>query len=123
MFVLLPGEVARGLDRNNSPRERTSPKEVNSTTNHLFSISFSIEGGKGYVIIGKTKENNPRAICSLVFPIASYTFGNFSIHLEVASDSFCFLINSSWLLVFILYVFSFFFSGFNLYWWKGIHFS
>ena len=64
--------------RNNSPRERTSPKEVNSTTNHLFSISFSIEGGKGYVIIGKTKENNPRAICSLVFPIASYTFGNFS---------------------------------------------
>jgi hypothetical protein len=28
-----------------------------------------------------------------------------SIHLEVASDSFCFLINSSWLLVFILYVF------------------
>ena len=46
-----------------------------------------------------------------------------SIHQEVASDSFCFLINYSWLLVFILYVFSFFLSGFNLYWWKGIHFS
>ena len=46
-----------------------------------------------------------------------------SIHLEVASDSFCFLINSSWLLVFILYVFSLFFCGFNLYCWKGIHFS
>ena len=48
-----------------------------------------------------------------------------SIHQEVASDSFCFLINYSWLLVFILYVFSLFFSGFNLYWWKGksIHFS
>merc|ERR1712061_812464 len=45
------------------------------------------------------------------------------IHLEVASDSFCFLINSSWLLVFILYVFSLFFSGFNLYCWRGIHFS
>ena len=44
-------------------------------------------------------------------------------HQEVASDSFCFLINSSWLLVFILYVFSLFSSGFNLYWWKGIHFS
>ena len=44
-------------------------------------------------------------------------------HQEVASDSFCFLINSSWLLVFILYVFSLFFSGFNLYCWKGIHFS
>ena len=47
----------------------------------------------------------------------------FSIHQEVASDSFCFLINSSWLLVFILYVLSLFFSGFNLYCWKGIHFS
>merc|ERR1712226_1756294 len=46
-----------------------------------------------------------------------------SIHQEVASDSFCFLINSPWLLVFILYVFSLFFSGFNLYCWKGIHFS
>merc|ERR1712071_450341 len=44
-------------------------------------------------------------------------------HQEVASDSFCFLINSSWLLVFILYVFSLFLSGFNLYCWKGIHFS
>merc|ERR1712037_964918 len=31
-------------------------------------------------------------------------------HQEVASDSFCFLINSSWLLVFILYVFSLFFE-------------
>merc|ERR1712176_845653 len=46
-----------------------------------------------------------------------------SIHLEVASDSFCFLINSSWLLVFALCVFSLFFSGFNLYCWRGIHFS
>jgi len=44
-------------------------------------------------------------------------------HQEVASDSFCFLINSSWLLVFILYVFSLFFSGLNIYCWKGIHFS
>merc|ERR1712032_1056919 len=49
--------------------------------------------------------------------------GHFSIHLEVASDPFCFLINSSWSLVFILYVFSFFFLGFNLYCLKGIHFS
>merc|ERR1712187_443940 len=46
-----------------------------------------------------------------------------SIHLEVASGPFCFLINSSWLLVFALYVFSLFFSGFNLYCWGGIHFS
>ena len=35
-----------------------------------------------------------------------------SIHREVASDSFCFLINSFWLLVFIIYVFFMIFSGF-----------
>merc|ERR1712190_251386 len=46
-----------------------------------------------------------------------------SIHLEVASGSFCFLINSSWLLVFVLSYFSLFLSGFNLYCWKGLHFS
>merc|ERR1711918_277221 len=44
-------------------------------------------------------------------------------HQEVASGPFCFLVNSSWLLVFVLLVFSFFVSGFNLYCWKGIHFS
>merc|ERR1711870_57585 len=49
--------------------------------------------------------------------------GHFGIHLEVASDPFCFIINSSWSLVFILYVFSLFFLGFNLYCLKGIHFS
>ena len=46
-----------------------------------------------------------------------------SIHLEVASDSFCFLINSSWLLVFILNVFSFFTLFFNFNCWFGIHIS
>ena len=64
---------------------------------------------------------------SLLFPQDAVTSlfleGHFGIHLEVASDSFCFLINSSWLLVFILYVFSLFFLGFNLYCLKGIHFS
>ena len=44
-----------------------------------------------------------------------------SIHMEVASDSFCFLVYSSWLLVFILYVFELFFSFINLYCWKGLH--
>merc|ERR1712037_661446 len=44
-------------------------------------------------------------------------------HQEVASGPFCFLINSSWLLVFVLYVFFLSLSGFNLYCWKGIHFS
>merc|ERR1712217_419955 len=43
------------------------------------------------------------------------------IHLEVASGSFSFLINSSWLLVFALCVFFMIFSGFNLYCWRGIH--
>ena len=46
----------------------------------------------------------------------------FSIHQEVASDSFCFLINSSWLLVFILFLFLHA-LGLNLYCWNGIHFS
>merc|ERR1712003_322187 len=46
-----------------------------------------------------------------------------SIHLEVASNPFCLLINSPWLLVFALCLFFMIFSGFNLYSWKGIHFS
>ena len=51
----------------------------------------------------------------LVTFLLSLPTSSSSIHLEVASDSFCFLINSSWLLVFILLYFSLFFSGFNLY--------
>ena len=58
----------------------------------------------------------------MVLEVNNLVFWN-SIHLEVASDSFCFLINSSWLLVFILQVFFMIFSGFNLYCRKGIHFS
>merc|ERR1712146_838500 len=46
-----------------------------------------------------------------------------SIHLEVASGPFCLLINSPWLLVFALCLFFISLSGFNLYSWKGIHFS
>ena len=46
-----------------------------------------------------------------------------SIHMEVASDSFCFLVYSSWLLVFILYVFNLFFLSLNIFCWKGFHFS
>merc|ERR1711972_607909 len=40
-----------------------------------------------------------------------------------ASGPFCLLINSSWLLVFALCIFFLLLSGFNLYCWKGIHFS
>merc|ERR1712003_384494 len=42
---------------------------------------------------------------------------------EVASGPFCLLVNSPWLLIFALYLFSLSLSGFNLYCWKGIHFS
>ena len=59
----------------------------------------------------KTKQTQPQLL-----------YLGFSIHQEVASDSFCFLINSSWLLVFILFLFLHA-LGLNLYWWKGIHFS
>merc|ERR1712032_102348 len=47
-------------------------------------------------------------------------FGN---HLEVASGPFCFIVNSPWPLVFALCLFFLFILGFNLYCWKGIHFS
>merc|ERR1712045_669738 len=46
-----------------------------------------------------------------------------SIHMEVASGPFCLLVHSSWLLVFVLYVFELFLSFINLYCWKGLHFS
>merc|ERR1712176_573458 len=46
-----------------------------------------------------------------------------SIHLEVASGPFCLLVNSPWLLVFALCLFFISLSAFNLYCWKGIHFS
>merc|ERR1712050_145469 len=47
----------------------------------------------------------------------------FIFHLDVASGPFCLLINSPWLLVFVLCVFFLSLVGFNLYCWKGIHFS
>merc|ERR1712029_1314838 len=46
-----------------------------------------------------------------------------SFHQEVASGPFCLLVNSPWLLIFALYLFFLFLSVFNLYCWKGIHFS
>merc|ERR1712099_206631 len=44
-------------------------------------------------------------------------------HVEVASGQFCLLIYSPWSLVFVLYLFFLSLYGFNLYCWKGIHFS
>merc|ERR1712139_216783 len=46
-----------------------------------------------------------------------------SFHQEVASGPFCLLVNSLWPLVFALCLFFLSLSGFNLYCWKGIHFS
>merc|ERR1712137_841698 len=46
-----------------------------------------------------------------------------SFHQEVASGPFCLLVNSLWPLIFVLCVFFLSLSGFNLYCWKGIHFS
>merc|ERR1711887_227880 len=44
-------------------------------------------------------------------------------HQEVASGPFCLLVNSLWPLVFAVCLFFLSLSGFNLYCWKGIHFS
>merc|ERR1711907_549553 len=58
---------------------------------------------------------------------SGHTFGHLEssrlifCHQEVASGPFCLLVNSPWLLVFALLVFSLFISGLNLYSWKGIH--
>merc|ERR1711920_959816 len=56
------------------------------------------------------------------FSLHRLVFWN-SIHLEVASGPFCLLVNSPWPLVFALCLFFVILSGFNLYCWKGIHFS
>ena len=58
----------------------------------------------------------------MVLEVNNLIFWN-CIHLEVASNSLCLFINSSWLLVFILYVFSFFTLIFNFNCWFGIHIS
>merc|ERR1712124_154518 len=49
--------------------------------------------------------------------------GSSAVHQEVASGPFCLLVNSPWLLVFALCIFFLSLSGFNLYCWRGIHFS
>ena len=72
----------------------TGPPEV-----HTIDILIITDGAdiKGLEVTAKTTKSyiliTHPIICCLAF------------HLEVASDSYCFLINSSWLLVFILYVF------------------
>merc|ERR1712039_840275 len=53
--------------------------------------------------------------------MGNFGFSN-SIHQEVASGPFCLLVNSPWLLVFVLFFFLHA-LGLNLYCWKGIHFS
>ena len=73
-------------------------------------------------IIGFLHRYSYLQIIGFLLEVLGLVFWN-SIHLEVASASFCLLINSLWLLVFILSVFFMILSGFNLYCWKEIHFS
>merc|ERR1711904_677060 len=61
-------------------------------------------------------------ICNMNSILLRLVFSS-SIHQEVASGPFCLLVNSPWLLVFALYLFFLSLSMFNLYCWKGIHFS
>merc|ERR1712007_324732 len=56
LCFVLPGEVARGLDRNNSPRERTSPKDKNCT-----SLFFS------YSNVSGTSSTSPHINSLLIF--------------------------------------------------------
>merc|ERR1711883_20786 len=55
--------------------------------------------------------------------LASQGISFLGFHQGLASGPFCLLVNSPWPLVFILCVFFFFLSAFNLYCWKGVHFS
>merc|ERR1712224_815075 len=61
-------------------------------------------------------------ICNMNSILLRLVFSS-PIHLEVASGPFCLLVNSPWLLVFALSYFFLSLSGFNLYCWKGLHFS
>merc|ERR1711976_1059203 len=62
-------------------------------------------------------------ICLVLYSILLRLVFSSSIHLEVASGPFCLLIKSPWLLVFALSYFFLSLLGFNLYCWKGLHFS
>jgi len=79
----------------------------------FLSYSFIVKLSKFYLLMKSPALSSYSRIVTV----------KFIIHQEVASDSFCFLINCSWLLVFIQYVFSLFLTGFNLYCWQGINFS
>merc|ERR1712054_347562 len=61
--------------------------------------------------------------CSSVGRINSHISRLIFWHQEVGSGPFCLLVNSPWLLIFALLIFFLFISAFNLYCWKGIHFS
>merc|ERR1712084_68139 len=62
-------------------------------------------------------------ICFVLYSTLLRLVFSSSIHLEVASGSFCLLVNCPWLLIFALSYFFLSLLGFNLYCWKGLHFS
>merc|ERR1712206_52902 len=90
VFVLLPGEVARGLDRNNSPRERTSPKEVNCNTCMNLSCIISILG-RVFFLENKLSANYREEICCKV---SRLRYTSFLLEMnrkgEVKSMCFCY---------------------------------
>merc|ERR1712190_651360 len=79
---------------------------------------LSREGNSGYNQRSKGKSNYSCIVSKIILSLGFVFF-----HQEVASDSFCFLINYPWLLVFVLFEFLLFLFGFNLYCWTGTHFS
>jgi len=98
------------------------PRRIPDFPDSFHSWNFLSSIGSGITLISFGFLLTNLSLFCISFFLEGLVFWN-SIHVEVASDSFCFLINSSWLLVFILYVFFMIFSGFNLYCWKGIYFS
>ena len=95
------------------------PRRIPDFPDSFHSWNFLSSIGSGITLISFGFLLTNLSLFCISFFLEGLVFWN-SIHLEVASDSFCFLINSSWLLVFILYVFFMIFSGFNLYCWKGM---
>ena len=106
-------------------RENESSSKTLLLTNFPFSFSAEIIFGLSIRKFQRNARLSKRSRNQSCMRYAFHwrlVFWN-SIHQEVASDSFCFLINSSWLLVFILNVFSFFTLIFNFNCWFGIHIS
>ena len=72
MFVLLPGEVARGLDRNNSPRERRFETGLVITSGTLLSSPFISSPLKSDSYVIQRKDVKSTSCLSRSLPLLSY---------------------------------------------------